>query len=80
MYDTLTLNTEATVEVTGTLQVVPEGKTVLGGHKLNADYWHVLGTSPGGSDVFTNQVNEVLYSLILGLTVLRQQHCFLFRK
>ena len=60
MYDTLTLNTEATVEVTGTLQVVPESKTMPGGHELNADYWHVLGASPGGSDVFTNQVNKVL--------------------
>ena len=60
------------MEVTGTLQAVPEGKTVPGGHELNADYWHVLGASPGGSDVFTNQVNEVLYSLILGPTVLHQ--------
>ena len=68
----LTLNTGATVEVTRILQAVPEGKTVPGGHALNMDYWCVLGTSPGGSDMFMNQVNEVLYSLILGPTVLRQ--------
>ena len=64
------------MEVTGILQEVPEGKTAPGGHELSADYWRVLGASPGGSDAFTNQVNEVLYSLIPGPTVLRQRRYF----
>ena len=75
MYDALTLNIEAAVEVTGILQEVPECKTAPGGHELNADYWRGLGTIPGGSDAFMDQVNKVLYSLILGPTVLRQRRC-----
>jgi asparaginyl-tRNA synthetase len=54
----MTLSTEATVEVTGMLQEVPEGKTAPGGHELSADYWRILGPSPGGPDAFTNRVNE----------------------
>ncbi|KAF8589480.1 asparaginyl-tRNA synthetase [Ramaria rubella] len=58
IYDALTLNLEAAVEVTGILHEVPQGKTAPGGHELSVDYWRVLGASPGGSDAFTNQVNE----------------------
>lgn len=46
----------------GTLQEVPEGKTAPGGHELLADYWRVLGPSPGGAEAFSNRVAEVLRS------------------
>jgi asparaginyl-tRNA synthetase len=59
----LTLNLEATVEVSGTLQEVLEGKTAAGGHELIADYWRVLGSSPGGADAVSNRVTEVCRKL-----------------
>lgn len=58
-YEALTLTLESTVELVGTLQPLPEGKTAPGGHELIVDYWRVLGTSPGGEDAFTNRLNEV---------------------
>ncbi|KAI5890168.1 asparaginyl-tRNA synthetase [Schizophyllum commune H4-8] len=57
-YDALTLTLESTVELVGTLQALPEGKTAPGGHELSVDYWKVLGAAPGGEDAFTNRVNE----------------------
>ncbi|KAF8525974.1 asparaginyl-tRNA synthetase [Hysterangium stoloniferum] len=57
-YQALTLNTEATIEATGILQEVPEGKKAPGGHELIVDYWRLLGSSPGGPDSFSNQVTE----------------------
>ncbi|TFK50779.1 asparaginyl-tRNA synthetase [Heliocybe sulcata] len=57
-YEALTLTMESTVELTGTLQPVPEGKTAPGGHELTVDYWKVLGAAPGADDAFTNRLNE----------------------
>ncbi|CDO72589.1 hypothetical protein BN946_scf184985.g8 [Trametes cinnabarina] len=57
-YDALTLTLESTIEVVGTLQTVPEGKTAPSGHELVVDYWRVLGSAPGGEDAFTNRLNE----------------------
>lgn len=58
-YDALTLTLESTIQLTGTLQVVPEGKSAPGGHELTVDYWKVLGAAPGAEDAFTNRLNEV---------------------
>lgn len=58
-YDALTLTTESSVELTGALQELPEGKTAPGGHELVVDYWRVIGSAPGGEDAFNNRFNEV---------------------
>ena len=58
-YDALTLTLESSVELVGTLQEVPEGKTAPGGHELAVDYWKALGAAPGAEDAFTNKLNEV---------------------
>lgn len=58
-YDALTLTLESTVELVGTLQAVPDGKTAPGGHELVVDFWRVVGLAPGGEDAFTNRLNEV---------------------
>ncbi|KAG5636569.1 hypothetical protein H0H81_007577 [Sphagnurus paluster] len=57
-YEALTLTLESSVEVVGTLQVVPEGKQAPGGHELIVDYWKVLGAAPGAEEAFTNKLNE----------------------
>ncbi|RXW23681.1 hypothetical protein EST38_g2146 [Candolleomyces aberdarensis] len=57
-YSALTLTLESSVELVGTLQEVPEGKTAPGGHELVVDYWSVVGAAPGGDDAFTNRLNE----------------------
>ncbi|KAF5354919.1 hypothetical protein D9756_005667 [Leucocoprinus leucothites] len=57
-YEALTLTIESTVELVGTLQQVPEGKTAPGGHELIVDYWRVIGAAPGADDAFTNRLNE----------------------
>ncbi len=66
-YEALTLTLESTVELVGTLQAVPEGKTAPGGHELVVDYWKVIGAAPGADDAFTNRLNEVLVSPLLTL-------------
>ena len=58
-YDALTLTLESSVELYGTLQAVPEGKTAPGGHEMIVDYWRVLGAAPGADDAFSNRLNEV---------------------
>ncbi|EGO00670.1 hypothetical protein SERLA73DRAFT_178541 [Serpula lacrymans var. lacrymans S7.3] len=57
-FNALTLTLESSIEVFGTLQAVPEGKTAPGGHELIVDYWQVLGSAPGNEDAFTNRLNE----------------------
>ncbi|KAI0684836.1 asparaginyl-tRNA synthetase [Cytidiella melzeri] len=57
-YDALTLTLESSVELYGTLQAVPEGKSAPGGHELIVDYWKVLGAAPGAEDAFSNRLNE----------------------
>ncbi|KAI0071180.1 asparaginyl-tRNA synthetase [Panus rudis PR-1116 ss-1] len=57
-YDALTLTLESTLELVGTLQELPEGKTAPGGHELVVDYFRVLGAAPGGEEAFTNRLNE----------------------
>ncbi|KAF8648512.1 hypothetical protein AX16_006218 [Volvariella volvacea WC 439] len=57
-YDALTFTLESSVELVGTLQPVPEGKTAPGGHELIVDFWKVVGNAPGGDDAFTNRLNE----------------------
>ncbi|KIJ15564.1 hypothetical protein PAXINDRAFT_169027 [Paxillus involutus ATCC 200175] len=57
-YDAITLQLEASVELTGTLKAVPEGQKAPGGHELVVDYWRVLGAAPGADEAFTNKLNE----------------------
>ncbi|KAK7874340.1 hypothetical protein R5R35_007812 [Gryllus longicercus] len=55
-YEALVLSTESTVQLFGTLQPVPEGKTAPGGVELQADYWELVGLAPaGGADSILNE-------------------------
>ena len=58
--DALDMQLESTVCVFGLLTEVKQGKSAPGGHELIADYWHVIGKSPGGQDAFTSMFNNVL--------------------
>lgn len=53
------------MELVGTLQALPEGKTAPGGHELVVDYWRTIGAAPGADDAFTNRLNEVRLFLTL---------------
>ena len=57
-YDALTLTLESSVELRGTLKVLPEGKEAPGGHELSVDWWQCVGKAPGGDDAITNLVTE----------------------
>ncbi|GAA6003770.1 hypothetical protein JCM10207_003590 [Rhodosporidiobolus poonsookiae] len=57
-YDALTLTLESTVQITGVINQLPEGKTAPDNHELSADWFAVVGKAPGGDEAFLNQVNE----------------------
>ncbi|XP_078052418.1 asparagine--tRNA ligase [Augochlora pura] len=55
-YEALTLSTEASVQVYGILESVPEGKNAPNGHELHVDYWKLIGAAPaGGADSILNE-------------------------
>lgn len=55
-YNALVLSTESSVQLFGTLSVVPEGKSAPGGHELAVDYWELVGLAPpGGADSILNE-------------------------
>ncbi|KNE58154.1 asparagine-tRNA ligase [Allomyces macrogynus ATCC 38327] len=57
-YHALTLSTESTIQVFGTIKKVPAGKNAPDGHEMIVDYWKVLGKAPSGDDAFTNKLNK----------------------
>eukprot|EP00117_Sycon_ciliatum_P007277 scpid61347/ scgid10455/ Asparagine--tRNA ligase, cytoplasmic; Asparaginyl-tRNA synthetase len=55
-YNAVTLSTESTIVVYGSLEQVPEGKSAPGGHELKVDYWELIGSAPaGGVDTILNE-------------------------
>lgn len=57
-YDALTLTTESSIQLTGNVVALPEGKSAPDGHELQADWWAVVGRAPGDSEAFSNQISE----------------------
>jgi asparaginyl-tRNA synthetase len=57
-YDAITLQLESTIQITGTINALPEGKTAPDGHELTADWWAVVGKAPGGDEAISNMVTE----------------------
>ena len=55
-YDALVLQPEATVELQGKLEAVPEGKNAEGGHELKVDFWKMIANAPPGG--VENVVNK----------------------
>jgi asparaginyl-tRNA synthetase len=59
-FDALVLQTEATVQVTGTLNAVPDGKSAPDGHELVCDYWELVRNAPpGGIDNVLNEESNI---------------------
>lgn len=55
-YNALVLSTESSIQLFGTLNAVPEGKSAPGGHELSVDYWELVGLAPpGGADAILNE-------------------------
>ncbi|CAH0390474.1 unnamed protein product [Bemisia tabaci] len=55
-YEAVTLSTESSVLLFGTVKEVPEGKTAPGGHEMHVDYWELVGAAPaGGADSILNE-------------------------
>nr|CAG4643080.1 EOG090X030S [Ilyocryptus agilis] len=55
-YEGVTLSTESSVQLFGTLKLVPEGKVAPGGHELEVDYWKLIGAAPpGGAEAILNE-------------------------
>lgn len=56
-FEALTLTTESSIDVYGTLQNVPEGNFAPDGHELIVDYWKIHGMAPSGDESFSNRLN-----------------------
>lgn len=67
--DNLDLNLEASVEIVGTIKLLPEGAHAPGGHELVADYWRVIGQAPGGDEAFSNKITKVGTTTLLPLLI-----------
>eukprot|EP00800_Vazella_pourtalesii_P020916 TRINITY_DN7585_c1_g2_i1.p1 TRINITY_DN7585_c1_g2~~TRINITY_DN7585_c1_g2_i1.p1 ORF type:complete len:563 (-),score=97.90 TRINITY_DN7585_c1_g2_i1:260-1948(-) len=58
--EALTLSLESTVSVWGELSVVKEGQTAPGGLEVLADYWELVGSSPGGgTEAIVNESSSI---------------------
>ena len=56
----IALQTESTVELLGSVELVPDGKTAPGGHELKCDFWRLVSGAPaGGIDHVLNKESDV---------------------